>query len=135
MQLRDADECYGQNNTVYLSTVLICLKIANVLLLAKVQVPIRVVFFYSERPVTEEEGSKFAEATGALRYVECSALTQKNLKSVFDTAILDALDFQDNCLRKRKRSWKKKRSLSRETPGFKVKQKPTPWWKQLLCVS
>jgi Ras family protein U len=45
---------------------------------------------YKEKPVTEEEASRLASQLGA-QYVECSALTQKNLKEVFDTAILTSL--------------------------------------------
>lgn len=47
---------------------------------------------YNEKPVTEAEAKKLAEEIGAVDYVECSALTQKNLKEVFDSAILSSLD-------------------------------------------
>ena len=47
---------------------------------------------YNERPVTENEAKALTERIGALTYIECSALTQRNLKEVFDSAILAALD-------------------------------------------
>ncbi|XP_014680942.1 PREDICTED: rho-related GTP-binding protein RhoU-like [Priapulus caudatus] len=46
---------------------------------------------YDERPVSEASGRHLAEQIGALRYIECSALTQRNLKEVFDSALLTAL--------------------------------------------
>jgi Ras-related C3 botulinum toxin substrate 1 len=51
-----------------------------------------------ERPVTEEDGKELAAKFGAT-YVECSALTQQNLKHVFDTAVRLGLQKQT---RKRK---------------------------------
>jgi cell division control protein 42 len=44
-----------------------------------------------QKPVTREQGERVAKEYGAYAYIECSALTQENLKETFDTAILAAL--------------------------------------------
>lgn len=43
------------------------------------------------QPVSSEQGEQVARKIGAKQYVECSALTQKNLKPAFDFAITTAL--------------------------------------------
>uniref|UniRef100_A0A3P8WMA4 Cell division control protein 42 homolog n=1 Tax=Cynoglossus semilaevis TaxID=244447 RepID=A0A3P8WMA4_CYNSE len=54
-----------------------------------------------QRALTCESGEKLARELRAVKYVECSALTQRGLKNVFDEAILAALEPPDTKPKKR----------------------------------
>lgn len=87
---------------------------------------------YREQPVNEEQARKLANRIGAEMYIESSALTQKNLKEVFDQAILCALS-RNSELQKvttggrwRSRNKDKKSGYSEKKQSF---------WKKLCCFS
>jgi len=95
---------------------------------------------YNKRPSTEQEGCRYAKECGASSYVECSALTQKNLKEVFDVAIVEALETHNRKGKKRSRSRSssKKSTTSysqRPTVDFKAKRKPGRLIRKFLCLS
>ncbi|PRP87205.1 ras-related C3 botulinum toxin substrate 1-like [Planoprotostelium fungivorum] len=54
-----------------------------------------------QRPITTAEGEQRAKDIGAHCYLECSALTQKGLKTVFDEAVRSCVSPQD--LKKKKK--------------------------------
>uniref|UniRef100_A0A669C864 Cell division cycle 42, like n=2 Tax=Oreochromis TaxID=8139 RepID=A0A669C864_ORENI len=54
-----------------------------------------------QRPLLPESGEKLARELKAVKYVECSALTQRGLKNVFDEAILAALEPPETKTKKR----------------------------------
>ena len=51
-------------------------------------------------PVRKEDGERMAKELGAVKYVECSALTQYKLKDVFDEVYPHFLDPNPTCLQK-----------------------------------
>ncbi|XP_016389550.1 rho-related GTP-binding protein RhoU-like isoform X1 [Sinocyclocheilus rhinocerous] len=56
-----------------------------------------------ERPVLEEDARALADKIGAVAYIECSSLTQKNLKEVFDAAISVGLRHSDRRARRERK--------------------------------
>ena len=77
-----------------------------------------------EKPVSEEAAKLCAEEIKAASYVECSALTQKNLKEVFDAAIVAGIQYSDT-------QQQPKKSKCR-TPD-KMKNLSKSWWKKYCC--
>lgn len=55
-------------------------------------------------PVSKAQGAALAEKVGALKYLECSALTQKGVKKVFDEVIIATL--KPKLTKKKKRNCK-----------------------------
>uniref|UniRef100_A0A8C8RGA7 Rho-related GTP-binding protein RhoU n=1 Tax=Pelusios castaneus TaxID=367368 RepID=A0A8C8RGA7_9SAUR len=75
-----------------------------------------------EKPVAEQAAQALAQKVGAMGYVECSALTQQNLKEVFDMAILAGLQHAELQGRRACSAASKVRTLSKA------------WWKKYVCV-
>ena len=53
-------------------------------------------------PITFEQGQSKAKQINALKYLECSAYTQKGLKDVFDEAIRAVISPQKQTQKKKK---------------------------------
>ncbi|GAB6021730.1 hypothetical protein CHUAL_004308 [Chamberlinius hualienensis] len=67
---------------------------------------------YQELPITEMQAKTMAKLLGTETYIESSALTQKNLKEVFDTAIMVGLQHSRQQLDKRKEDDSQNNNLS-----------------------
>lgn len=81
-----------------------------------------------ERPVGTEEGRQLAQELGAVGFAECSALTQKNLKDAFDTAILASIQLTDTCSVQQQRL-----TLRKKTPD-KIRRLSETWWRKINCL-
>ncbi|XP_035812839.1 rho-related GTP-binding protein RhoU-like isoform X2 [Amphiprion ocellaris] len=82
-----------------------------------------------EQPVGTEEGRRLAQELGAVSFAECSALTQKNLKDTFDSAILASIQQTDsNSVEQQQRL-----TLRKKTPD-KIKSLSETWWKKINCL-
>ncbi|KAM6272516.1 rho-related GTP-binding protein RhoU [Spheniscus humboldti] len=77
-----------------------------------------------EKPVSEEAAKLCAEEIKAASYIECSALTQKNLKEVFDAAIVAGIQYSDTQQQPKKAKCR--------TPD-KMKNLSKSWWKKYCC--
>ena len=42
---------------------------------------------HRQSPITNKQGKKLGEKIGAVKYLECSALTKEGVKAVFDEAV------------------------------------------------
>ncbi|XP_027034755.1 rho-related GTP-binding protein RhoU [Tachysurus fulvidraco] len=80
-----------------------------------------------ERPISVEEARLVARSLGVSAFAECSALTQKNLKAVFDTAIMVSLEHKEQPKGLRRRVM-----VRNKTPE-KLRQLSQAWWKKLSC--
>ncbi|KAM6939784.1 rho-related GTP-binding protein RhoU-like [Xenentodon cancila] len=81
-----------------------------------------------QRPVGTEEGEQLAQELGAVGFAECSALTQKNLKDAFDSAILASFQLTDSSSVQQQ-----KLTLRKKTPE-KIKSLSETWWGKISCL-
>ncbi|XP_054717969.1 cell division control protein 42 homolog [Uloborus diversus] len=93
---------------------------------------------YREQPISKHQAEALASRIGAVSYVECSAVTQKNLKEVFDTALLSALKtrrpeiMSSEKYEDKSRSWKL--SDNQGYVSFERKRSKRGW-RKLCCFS
>ncbi|KAM9769786.1 rho-related GTP-binding protein RhoU-like isoform 2-T2 [Menidia menidia] len=81
-----------------------------------------------QRPVGPEEGRRLAQELGAAGFAECSALTQKNLKDTFDSAILASFQQAESTAVQQQSL-----ALTRKTPD-KIKTLAETWWRKMNCL-
>ncbi|XP_077574290.1 cdc42 homolog [Stigmatopora nigra] len=85
-----------------------------------------------EHPVSSEEGRQLAQQLGAAGFAECSALTQKNLKEAFDSAILASIqqmeDGGDNV------SVLPQGLTHKRKAPEKIKKLSEAWWSKIRCL-
>ncbi|KAK3510867.1 hypothetical protein QTP70_022833, partial [Hemibagrus guttatus] len=73
------------------------------------------------------EARLVSRSLGVSAFAECSALTQKNLKAVFDTAIMDSLEHKEELKGMRQRV------MLREKTPDKFRQLSQTWWRKRSC--
>lgn len=78
-----------------------------------------------EKPVPDTAAKALSVKINAVSYVECSALTQKNLKEVFDTAILSGMKYSKDRANKGQKM---------KTTANKMRTLSKSWWKKYVCV-
>lgn len=82
-----------------------------------------------QRPVGTEEGRRLAQELGAVGFAECSALTQKNLKDAFDSAVLAGVQQTDGCGVQQQRL-----APRMKTPDTGKKNLSETWWRKINCL-
>lgn len=82
-----------------------------------------------ERPVSVDEVRLVARSLGISAFAECSALTQENLKAVFDAAIMVSLEHKEEPKGLRLRQ----RLMLRQKTPEKIRQLSQAWWRKLNC--
>ena len=63
---------------------------------------IRLLFERDLRPISPADGQKLKKDIGAVKYLECSALTQKGLCNVFEETVLTVLNRRELPVKSRK---------------------------------
>ncbi|XP_057700478.1 rho-related GTP-binding protein RhoU-like [Corythoichthys intestinalis] len=88
-----------------------------------------------ERPVGQEDGRQLAQQLGATGFAECSALTQKNLKEAFDSAILASIQQMEDGSGNVNVGGVLPQGLTnkRNTPD-KIKKLSEAWWSKIRCL-
>ncbi|XP_059409326.1 rho-related GTP-binding protein RhoU-like [Carassius carassius] len=81
-----------------------------------------------ENPMSGDDTRLCARSISAVTFAECSALTPKNLKEVFDSAILASMQHAEEAA-----VWQRMHTLRDKTPD-KIKQLSETWWRKLSCV-
>ncbi|XP_042296699.1 rho-related GTP-binding protein RhoU-like [Sceloporus undulatus] len=76
-----------------------------------------------EKPVAPGAARALSVKLGMVGYLECSALTQHNLKEVFDTAIAAGLRHADHPVPKARRG-----------PASCLRTLSKAWWRKCVCV-